>query len=163
MMELARSSGVAVPVVHAVREDALVLELVEGPTLGQRLTRRPWELSHGMRVLADIHRRLHEIPFQDDRLVHFDLHPDNVLLGSRGPVLIDWTNAHGGDPAGDLAMTWLILETSSGLPGRLAARLFLAGVGRDEVRRGLADAAGFRLADPHVTDDERARVRRARP
>ena len=83
------------------------------------------------RVIGDLHARLHAIPFGDARLVHFDLHPDNVLLGPYGPVLIDWTNARGGDPDADVALTWLIAETSAGLRGRLFARLFRRIVGRD--------------------------------
>lgn len=89
--------------------------------------------------------------------------PDNVLMSPAGPVVIDWTNAHGGDPDADMAMTWVILETSAGPPGRLLARLFRSRVGRDALRRGLHAARAFRLADPNVTDAERSRVRRADP
>ena len=97
------------------------------------------------------------------RLVHFDLHPDNVLLGPDGPVLIDWTNAHAGDPDADVALTWLIAETSAGLGGRIFARLFRRIVEPDTIKSGFAAASAFRLADPHVTDAERARVWRLRP
>jgi Ser/Thr protein kinase RdoA (MazF antagonist) len=45
-----------------------------------------------------------------DRLCHGDVHPGNVLLGSRGPAVIDWTNATRGDPAGDVARTRLMLQ-----------------------------------------------------
>jgi aminoglycoside phosphotransferase (APT) family kinase protein len=106
---------------------------------------------------------VHAIRLDDARLVHFDLHPANVLLGPDGPVLIDWTNARAGDPDADLALTWLIAETSGGLLGRLFARAFSGLVGRDAIRRGFAEASAFRLADSHVTDAERARVRRLRP
>jgi aminoglycoside phosphotransferase (APT) family kinase protein len=114
-------------------------------------------------VIVDLHERVHAIPFDGARLVHFDLHPDNVLLGPDGPVLIDWTNARGGDPDADVALTWLIAETSAGVRGRLFAWLFRRIVGREAIRRGFAEASTFRLADPHVTDAERARVRRVRP
>lgn len=158
IMELARLHGFPVPRVHEVRPEALVLERIDGPTMGQAITRRPWELLRHVRSLADLHERLHTIPFDGGSLIHFDLHPDNVLLSRRGPVVIDWTNAHGGSAAGDVAMTWLILETSAGLPGRLIAWLFRRQVGRDVIRRGLADASAFRLADPNVTDAEKKRV-----
>ena len=158
IMELARTHGFPVPQVHEVRPEALVLERIDGPTMGQAITRRPWELLRHVRSLADLHERLHTIPFDGRSLIHFDLHPDNVLLSRRGPVVIDWTNAHGGSAAADVAMTWLILETSAGLPGRLIAWLFRRQVGRDVIRRGLADASAFRLADPNVTDAERTRV-----
>jgi hypothetical protein len=163
IMELARSRGFPVPRVHEVRADALVLERIDGPTMGQHLARHPWLLPHHVRTLADLHNRLHAIPFDGASLVHFDLHPDNVLLARGGPVVIDWTNAHAGDPDADVAMTWVILETSAGLPGRLLARLFRSRVGRDTIVRGLAGARAFRLGDPNVTGAEKNRVRRATP
>lgn len=44
------------------------------------------------------------------RLCHGDFHPGNVLLGDRGPAVIDWTGATRGDPAADLARTRLLLH-----------------------------------------------------
>jgi len=32
------------------------------------------------------------------RIVHLDLHPENVMLTVSGPVVIDWRNATDGDP-----------------------------------------------------------------
>lgn len=162
LMELARAHGFPVPRVHEVRPDALVLQRIDGPTMGQALARRPWELLRHVGSLAALHHRLHTIPFDGGSLIHFDLHPDNVLVTPRGPVVIDWTNARGGSAAADVAMTWLILETSAGVPGRLLAWLFRRRVGRDVIRRGLADARAFRLADPNVTDAEKERIRALR-
>lgn len=162
-MHLARRHGFPVPGVHEVRPDALVLERIAGPSMGSNLRRHPWLGPRHVRTLADLHARLHAIPYESGRLLHLDLHPENILLSPRGPVVIDWTNAEAGDPAQDVALSWLILETSAGLPGRLLARLFAREVGRDTIRRGIADASAFRLADPHVTDAERARVRHVVP
>jgi hypothetical protein len=162
MMVLARDHGLRVPVVHEVRPDGLVMELVEGPTLLEQLRRRPWTMQSGARIVADLHRQLHEVRYRDGRLVHFDLHPENVIVGPDGPVLIDWTNGHAGDPDADVAMTWLIAMTSGGIGGRIFGWLFRRLVGAEAIRRGLPAARTFRLRDPHVTDAERARVSRLR-
>jgi hypothetical protein len=74
--------------------------------------------------------------------------------------VIDWTNSRAGEAAQDVALTWLILATSGGSPGRALAWLFRRRLGTDVIRRGLPAAAAFRLADPNVTDAERQRVRR---
>jgi aminoglycoside phosphotransferase (APT) family kinase protein len=163
MMGLARENGIRVPAVHEVRPDALVMELIAGEPLLDRLRRRPWTMPAAARVVGGLHEQLHRIPYEGGRLVHFDLHPDNVLMSADGPVLIDWTNARGGDPDADVALTWIIAETSGGLGGRVFARFFRGAVGREAIRRGFADASAFRLADRHVTDAERDRVRRLKP
>lgn len=160
IMEHARAHGFSVPQVLEVLDDGLVLERVDGPTMLAVLRRQPWRAPSSARTLAQLHRRLHEIPFEGERLLHLDLHPDNILLSTRGPVVIDWTNARAGDPALDVALTWVIGATSAGLMGRAFTQLFLRHVDRDAARRALPDAAAFRLADPNVTDAERARVRR---
>ena len=163
LMRLAAEHGVPVPRIHAVRPDGLVMDLVSGGTLVDQLRREPWRMPAAARVVADLHRRVHEVELDGAWLVHFDLHPENVLMGPDGPVLIDWTNARAGDPDADVAMTWLIAETSGGLAGRAFAWLFRRLVGRGTIRRGLPVARAFRLADPHVTDEERHRVRHLRP
>jgi streptomycin 6-kinase len=158
IMEHARAHGYPVPEVLEVREGSLVLERVDGVTMLAELRRKPWRMRGHARTLAQLHHRLHDIPFEDGRLLHFDLHPDNVLLAARGPVVIDWTNARAGEPARDVALTWLICETSAGLLGRVFARFFLRHVDVQAVRLGLPAASAFRLADPNVTDAERERV-----
>lgn len=160
-MEIARSHGFPVPRVHEVLPDALVLERIEGPLMSAQLGLRPWRLQRHMRTLVELHDRLHAISFEGRALVHFDLHPENVVMAGDGPVVIDWTNAGGGNPDADIALTWLILETSAGVAGRVAARAFRSAAGRERIERGIQEAAAYRVADPHVTDDERARVARA--
>jgi aminoglycoside phosphotransferase (APT) family kinase protein len=160
IMEYARAHGFPVPRVLEVRDDALVLERVDGPTLLADLRSRPWQAGRAARMLAQLHADLHKIPFEGARLLHLDLHPDNVLLSRQGPVVIDWTNARAGEPAVDVALTWVIGATSGGWAGRAFTQLFLRHVDRRAARRALPQAAAFRLADPNVTDAERARVRR---
>lgn len=55
---------------------------------------------------------------------HGDLHPGNILLGRRGPMVIDWFDATAGPPIADVVRTSLIIR-----PLRShATRLHLAGV-----------------------------------
>jgi tRNA A-37 threonylcarbamoyl transferase component Bud32 len=158
LMSLAAAHGVRVPRVVEQRADALVLELVAGGTMAARILRRPWQAGRQMGVLSALHAALHAIRLDGARLVHRDLHPENVLLGPAGPVLIDWTNAGAGQAAMDVALTWLIMTTSAGLPGRMLAASFRRRVGEAVLREGLSAAREYRLADPNVTDAERARV-----
>jgi aminoglycoside phosphotransferase (APT) family kinase protein len=160
VMKHAHAHGFPVPDVLEVLDDALILERIDGPTMFANLRRLPWRAFRHARMLAELHARLHEIPFEGERLLHLDLHPNNVLLSERGPVVIDWTNARAGDPALDVALTWVIGATSGGLLARALTRLFLRCVDREAAREALPDAAAFRLADPNVTDAERERVRR---
>lgn len=174
VMEHAREHGYPVPRVFERRPDALVLERIAGRTMLDDLARRPWRLRSHVRTLADLHHRLHAIAAPPDlrsagegnALLHLDLHPMNVLLSARGPVVIDWTNAHRGDPAMDVALTWLLGMTAE-IPigyGRLLARLFSRdfanAVGVEEVRAGLAEAADFRLRDANVLESESRRIER---
>jgi aminoglycoside phosphotransferase (APT) family kinase protein len=43
------------------------------------------------------------------RVLHLDLHPENIMLTDRGPVVIDWRNATTGPADLDTAFTALIL------------------------------------------------------
>ena len=156
-MALARDHGYPVPEVRDVRGDGLVLERVDGPSMMADCRRRPWRLPEHARTLARLHDELHRIPCDDGVLLHLDLHPKNVLLAARGPVVIDWANARGGVAALDPALTWVILMTSAGAAGRALARLFARHV---DVHAALAEAVELRLRDRNVTDAEAERVRR---
>ena len=168
VMEHARGNGYPVPRILEVTGDALVLDRIDGPTMLAELRRRPWTLRRHAALLAGLHKQLHEIEAPPgleaagpgDRLLHLDLHPDNVILSPSGPFVIDWTNALRGSPALDVAMTWVILATSGGPFARLYLRFFLPLFDRDEVLDALPLAAERRIADPNVTERERRAVRR---
>jgi aminoglycoside phosphotransferase (APT) family kinase protein len=160
IMKHARAYDYPVPRVLEVLDDGLILERVDGPTMFADLRRRPWRIGRAARTLAELHARLHEILFEGERLIHLDLHPENVLLSPTGPVVIDWTNARAGDPDLDVALSWVIGATSGGLAGRLFTRLFLRHVDHAAARRALPEAVAFRLGDPNVSDAERDRARR---
>jgi aminoglycoside phosphotransferase (APT) family kinase protein len=169
VMRHARLHGYPVPEVLEVTVEALVLEKVDGPTMWEAATEDPSTVPAHAESLARLHRQLHEIVAPDglaavgdgDRLLHLDLHPANVILSPAGPVVIDWTNARTGEPAFDVAVTWVIGATSTGLGslGRGFVARFLPHFDRGELRRALSAAAEYRLADANVTDEERQAVR----
>jgi aminoglycoside phosphotransferase (APT) family kinase protein len=168
VMRHALAHGYPVPRVVDIRGDGLVLERIEGPTMLAEMRRRPWRIGRHVVTLVDLQRRLHRIdappelrPAGDGaKLIHLDFHPDNVLLSPAGPMVIDWTNARRGDPSLDVAMTWVIAATSGGPLGRWMLRRYLASQDLPSVRAALPLAGERRIADPNVTAEERARVRR---
>lgn len=180
VMEHARAHGFPVPAVHEAEGRDLVLERVDGPTRLADLARHPWLLTSHAAALAALHRRLHAVRAPDglqarfgdeETLLHLDLHPGNVLLAERGPVVIDWANAARGDGAADLAQTWMLLATSTIEGGaiersilragrRLFLETFLRRTDRIAAARRLSDVARARLDDPNVRADERAALLR---
>jgi aminoglycoside phosphotransferase (APT) family kinase protein len=59
-----------------------------------------------------------------DRIVHLDLHPLNVIMSARGPVVIDWANAMLGKPLFDAALTYVLL-TCPDIPAPALVRTLL--------------------------------------
>jgi hypothetical protein len=45
---------------------------------------------------------------QDNKLLHGDFHPGNIMLTPTGPVIIDWMDAVVGHPLADVARTFII-------------------------------------------------------
>ena len=168
VMEHARRHGYPAPRVVRIGDNELVVERLDGSTMARVLRRRPWLAPRYAALLARLHRQLHlidapaELPGAGPgrTLVHLDFHPENVLMTPAGPVVIDWTNARRGEPALDVALTWVILATSAGLAGRAFASLYLRHFDRDPVARVLPAAGDRRLNDPNVDDREQAAVRR---
>lgn len=166
--------GFPVPAVHRAYGPDLVLERVDGPTMLGALASEAISPVAAAEVLTDLHRRLHELPpwrarEASDRILHLDLHPDNVLLSSRGPVLIDWRNAREGSTDLDVALTAVILaEAAAGshLPPDLvpAARellaAFLGRAGGDPLDR-LDRAVAMRADNPTLSAAEVSRLRQA--
>ncbi|AEI45464.1 aminoglycoside phosphotransferase [Paenibacillus mucilaginosus] len=70
---------------------------------------------------GELFRRLDGLPEGAEQLCHGDFHPDNVLLASPEPVVIDWMTAVRGLPEADAARTWLLLEHGGMPPGLPAA------------------------------------------
>jgi aminoglycoside phosphotransferase (APT) family kinase protein len=177
IMRYVADEGYPVPRVEEVRADGteIVMERIDGPLMLDAMVRPPWKLGAHMRVLADLHDRLHEIDGPDwlpgmpdggGRLLHLDLHPLNVIMSPRGPVVIDWPNARRGDPMVDVALTYALLlcghiplprpiavplsATRAPLIRRLFARRYL---GADFYRR-VAEMAELKCFDQNMAPDE---------
>jgi aminoglycoside phosphotransferase (APT) family kinase protein len=105
--------GFPAPTVFSAEGKDLVMERLHGPVLLDVVVSGVHDTGDAGRVLADLHARLHALPSRsgapEERVLHLDLHPANVLLTPRGPVLIDWTNATDGPPDLDVALTAVIL------------------------------------------------------
>ncbi|MEU8813891.1 phosphotransferase [Actinoplanes sp. NPDC048796] len=163
VMAYAGNQGFPVPRVFAARGTDLVMERLDGPTLAQALMAGDVTLDRGATILADLLRRLHELPpmGDGDTIVHLDLHPENVVLSQRGPVLIDWRNAGDGPADLDTALAALILaQVAVGsidheLGGRAGELLdlFLDRAPGDPVRL-LPEAVEFRRGQPTMSPEE---------
>ncbi|MFF7205543.1 phosphotransferase [Streptomyces sp. NPDC008141] len=169
------ANGYPVPKMYEVTDTDMVLERLTGPTMLEALAQRPWQVRSLGRALGRLHHRLHALPAPNwlpkrfgtagnDRVLHLDLHPDNVVLTAHGPVVIDWSNARAGDPAADVAMT-IVTVGSADVPGvvaRLGRGLLLravqSGCGTDPAPR-LQEVLNIKLADPNLTATEAAWLR----
>ena len=49
-------------------------------------------------------------------LLHGDLHPGNILMGPRGPIVIDWFDVAIGHPIADIVRTSILLRPGMHLP-----------------------------------------------
>ena len=67
VMAYLATQGYPVPAVHHVSDDEtdLVMERINGPTMVDYLSKRPWAIRRQGRVLGELHRRLHAIPPPD--------------------------------------------------------------------------------------------------
>jgi aminoglycoside phosphotransferase (APT) family kinase protein len=179
VMEYVRSQGFPVPAVTEVSDDGLdiVMERIDGADMVAVIGKRPWEIRRQGRILADLHRRLHELTAPDwlpdapiglgDRFLHLDLHPLNVMMGPTGPVVIDWANACRGDPNVDVAVAWVLMaagEVSTNrllgaILGRARAALvksFLDSFDVEEVKQVLGEAVAWKVLDAHMSAGEQA-------
>lgn len=65
-----------------------------------------------------VEARLRALHPRTDALLHLDYHPLNVMAsGGRITAVLDWANAHAGDPRADLARTVCLLRLAPAPPG----------------------------------------------
>jgi len=157
-------AGYPVPRVYDASGPDLVMERLDGRDMLADLSSRPWLVRQYARTLAKLHDRLHAIVAPPslaqqfgpgDRILHLDLHPGNVMLTTRGPVVIDWSNVAAGAPAADVAMAWLIMATSEVDAPPLLLRPAVSSIRAALLRR-------FRALAGDDPGPELARVARAR-
>jgi aminoglycoside phosphotransferase (APT) family kinase protein len=165
--------GYPVPEVYAADGTDLIMERLDGPTLAQAALDGDLSIPEGVAILADLLRRLHELPPRDSSggssssstIVHLDLHPENVLMARRGPVVIDWCNAGDGEGDLDTALSALILAQVAigSIEHQLSAGagvmldLFLERAPGDPLRL-LDEAAAFRRQQLTMSPDEVAMI-----
>jgi len=179
VMRYVRMHDYPCPEVFDAGDGYLVMERLDGPTLMDRVGKPPFPLRRAGHLLAELHERLHRIPappgiavapLPGDRVVHRDLHPMNVMMTSSGPMVIDWSNASAGDPAFDVADTWVLFACAtppmSGIDrlivpiGRkVLLRAFLSRVDVNAARRAIPAAVEHRLTDRNMSADEHASMR----
>lgn len=96
---------------------------------------------------------------------------ENVMMTPDGPMVIDWANASAGDPAFDVADTWVLFARGTApLSGvdrwivpigrRVLLRSFFSRVDTASARRAIPAAVEHRLTDPNMSTQEQARMRR---
>lgn len=176
-MEYLRAHGYPVPVVDEVSDDGadLVMERIEGVSMVEQLGRAPWTVLRQARVLAELHRHLHELVAPEflaqtplgpgDRVLHLDLHPLNVILGPKGPVVIDWARAGCGAPETDVAVAWALMSAGEipgggakakllGLGRSLVVNRFVSHFDRKQVARQLRAVVQWKATDPNMSEKE---------
>ena len=178
VMSYVRSKGYPVPTVYDAGEGYLVMDRVDGPTLLDDAI--PFRIGRNAKLLASLHEQLHRIPappwlsreapLPGDRLVHRDLHPLNVLITHDGPIVIDWSNASRGDPAFDVADTWVLFASGdpplnpveaflAPIARKLFLRSFLRPLDREAARQAIPAAVAHRLTDRNMSPREHTRMR----
>ncbi|WP_035701036.1 phosphotransferase [Glycomyces tenuis] len=177
LMRLLRREGFPAPEVFDARGGDLVMERLHGPTLAAEMLAGRVAPAETADVLLGLHERLHRIdapPWLPSasrgvdltgdgpaRVLHLDLHPENVILTEAGPHLVDWANAAAGAPAFDLAVSWVILVgvdlAAYGLPAERIESLRTGTLPRlreAATEAALAEAIRYRRADPNIDESE---------
>lgn len=186
-MDYLHRCGYPVPAIEKISNDGLdlIMERIDGPTMMQAISNSPWTVRRLAHLLADLHARLHEVPppeflpplsnrtgtevLSGNSVLHLDLHPLNVIMGRKGPVVIDWSSVSLGDPDFDVGLAWIIigageipggraLATVLGLGRSLLINGFMSGFDRQAIAGKLRDIAAAKLTDPYVTAKEADRM-----
>ncbi|MFF5981328.1 phosphotransferase [Streptomyces olindensis] len=142
----------------------LVMERLSGPTMLQACLAGALDVTEAGSLLARLLRDLHAVPAPRStdpavRVLHLDLHPENVILTPDGPRVIDWSDATEGDPGLDWAASAVILAQAAVAGDALStpARAMLTALLADPsplTRPALDEALRRRAANPTMTERE---------
>ena len=98
-------------------------------------------------------------------MLHLDLHPLNVIVGPKGPVVIDWTSACSGDPNIDVALAWALMSAGEIPGGRAKAKVlawgrsllvngFLSHFDRNQIAGQLRAVVEWKATDLNMSTQE---------
>lgn len=178
VMSFAHAAGVPVPRVSSVTaEGAIVMSRVDGPVLADTVRSGARSIEEAARIVLGLHTLVNALAAPEglaskglpgDRLLHLDLHVENIIMTAGGPVLLDWANARRGPAAADVAMSWLIMssplagETEEVRQFRLAFLTELrAGIDVESVAAVMPVVTEWRASDRALAPEESVAVRRA--
>jgi thiamine kinase-like enzyme len=159
----------------------LHVQIHQLPAIGiprQRMTMRTLVSQSRARLgeqVEKIHKKLDELP-DEYFLCHNDLHQENIIFTSRGPVVIDWAEALCGHPHADVMHALLVQERSVPVPGKPdASRIYayfhnrhrkwfgllylkeylrLTGASQEEIRQWALPVAAARLVVKPANETE---------
>jgi aminoglycoside phosphotransferase len=97
-----------------------------------------WKVAHE----EDLQQRLRSLHLRSNALLHLDYHFLNVLTdGQTITGVLDWTNAHAGDPRADIARTYSIVQVD--IVGSISAlEMIVRRIFEQGWRRGYEEKAG---------------------
>lgn len=166
VMSYVFGQGYPAPRVGPTAGGDLIMERLIGPTMVEALQQGMITPEEAGAVLAGLLRRLHSLPARvsadpTDRVLHLDLHPENVMLTPEGPVVIDWTNAKEGPPALDWGISALILaEVAVGprVEAPMARTILVSLLSEVDHAIDLERALAIRVANPTLSQVEKQRL-----
>ncbi|MEV0218127.1 aminoglycoside phosphotransferase family protein [Streptomyces sp. NPDC050704] len=167
VMEYVRRHGYPVPQVRAAVQTPtdLVMERLSGPTMLRAFHDGLVGPEETGATLARLLHALHALPprLSTDpaaRVLHLDLHPDNVMLTPAGPRVIDWANSEEGPPGLDWGTSAVILaqvavgDDPLAKPAGAMLAALLAGNTHKVTDEGLTEARRRRAANPTMSARE---------
>ena len=177
-LETVGSAGFPAPELsERLTPSSIVIERIDGPTMLEDLTSRPWTLNRHAKNLARLHKALGSIGApsswegvsEGESVVHLDLHPGNIKMSNGTPVVLNWGRSARGSSSFDAAVTYVILRTAESRNNRLArllisslrkrfANVFIKEFGVTEVLSHVREAAELRLLDTNLSVAEREAV-----